>query len=224
MTNVEARIKARGKNFEILVDVDKALSYKKSGGRVQDVVAVNKIFSDVKKGLAPSEKELIDCFGSSDFTVICDKIIRQGEILLPLEYKKKERETRFKQVVDFVVRNAVDPATNRPHTPTRIIEALEKAGINIEDKPIEQQISRIIDKLRPILPLKIESKKLRIKIPPEHTGRAYGLLNEFKEKEEWNSDGSLTCVINLPIGMQMDFYDKLNAITHGASVVEEVKE
>ena len=31
MVNVIARIKASGKNFEILVDVDKALDFKKKG-------------------------------------------------------------------------------------------------------------------------------------------------------------------------------------------------
>jgi ribosome maturation protein Sdo1 len=33
----------------------------------------------------------------------------------------------------------------------------------------------------------------------------------------------LQAIINLPSGMQLDFYDKLNHITHGAVQSEEMK-
>ena len=70
----------------------------------------------------------------------------------------------------------------------------------------------------------IETKKIKIKIPVEHTGKVYGLINEYKEKEDWHSDGSLEVVLNIPVGMLMDFYDKLNSITHGSAITSEVKE
>ncbi len=224
MTNVTARIKASGKNFEILVDVDKALQYKKGlPVSIQNLLAIDKVFSDVKKGQVASESDLMQSFGSKDIAQVVDRIIKKGEILLPLEYKHKEREDKVKQVVDFLARNAVDPTTKRPHTTERIKKALEDAGVNIENKPISEQMSKIIDKLRPILPIKIETKKLSLKIPPAYTGSVYGLLKEYKEKEDWMNDGSLVCIINIPAGLQMEFYDKLNAITHGNTVVEEIK-
>jgi ribosome maturation protein Sdo1 len=34
-------------------------------------------------------------------------------------------------------------------------------------------------------------------------------------KEEWQSDGSLICLINLSAGQQNDFFDQVNAITKG---------
>ncbi len=224
MTNVTARIKANGKNFEILVDVDKALQLKKGiAVSMQNLLAIDKVYSDIKKGFIASDQDLVQAFGSKDLSLVAEKIIKKGEVLLPIEYRNKEREDKIKQVIDFIARNAIDPTTKRSHTTERIKKALEDAGVNVENKPISEQISKIIEKLRPILPLKIETKKLSLKIPAQYTGNVYGLLKDYKENEDWQNDGSLICVINLPAGLQMEFYDKLNAITHGNTIVEEVK-
>lgn len=224
MANVTARIKLNGKNFEVLVDVDKALQLKKGiSVSIQNLLAIDKIYTDIKKGFVASDNDILQAFGSKDLNVVMDKIIKKGEILLPQEYRNKEREDKIKQVIDFLARNAIDPITKRPHTTERIKKALEESGVNIDNKPISEQISKIIEKLRPLLPLKIETKKLSLKIPAAYTGSVYGLLKDYKEKEDWQDDGSLACIINLPAGLQMEFYDKLNAITHGNTVVEELK-
>jgi len=225
MVNVEVRMKAKGKNFEILADVDKAMQLRKGiPVSIENVLAVDQIFTDVKKGLKPTVAELKDCFGTEDTKTIADKIIKHGEILLPIEYRKKEQEAKIKQVIDFISKNAIDPTTGRPHTATRIEKALEQAGVNIENRPIEEQIAKILEKIRPIIPIRIETKRLKIVIPAVHTGKAYGLLQEYKESEDWLGNGDLVCIVNLPAGLQMEFYDKLNAITHGSALAEEIKE
>ena len=225
MVNVEARLKMKGKNFEVIVDVDKAVQMKKGlPVSIENVLGVDEIFYDHKKGLKASSADLQTAFGTSDIRQVAEKIVKQGEILLPAEYRKKEQETRVKQVIDFFVRNAVDPTTGRPHTETRIKAAIEQAGVNIENKPIEQQINAILSKLKEILPIKIETKKLRVTVPALHTGKVYGLLQEYKESENWLSNGDLSCMINIPAGLEMDFYDKLNGVTHGSAIVEEVKQ
>lgn len=225
MTNTEARIKIKNKNFEILVDLNKALELKKGKNVLpQEFLAINMIFSDVKKGLKVSEKDLIEAFGTSDIFAVAERIVKNGEILLPIEYKKKEQENKRKQVIEFLVKNAIDPLTKRPHTPTRIEEALEKTGVNIDNRPVEEQIPRVLEELKKVLPIKIENKKLKITIPSVYTGKVYGLLQNYKEKEEWLSNGDLVCIINLPVGLQMDFYDKLNSTTHGSAIAEELKE
>ena len=91
------------------------------------------------------------------------------------------------------------------------------------NRPVDQQINKIIELLKPILPIKIETKKIKITLPAIYTGKAYGLFNEYKEKEDWLNNGDLQVTINLPVGLQMEFYDKLNAITHGAALSQEVK-
>ena len=95
--------------------------------------------------------------------------------------------------------------------------------MNIQNVPIEKQIPEIVEKLRKIIPLKIETKKLRIKIPSVHTGKVYGLIQEYKESEDWLANGDLEVVLNIPVGIQMEFYDKLNGVTHGSATSEEMK-
>lgn len=225
MANTEARIKIKNKNFEILVDLDKAIDFKKGKNVLpQEYLAINIVFSDQKKGLKASEKDLAEAFGTSDIFAVAEKILKSGELVLPQEYKKKEQEGKRKQVVDFLAKNAIDPMTKRPHTPTRIEEALDKIGANIDNRPIEEQIPRIIEELKKVLPIKIENKKIIIRVPAMYTGKAYGLLQSYKEKEEWLNNGDLSCTINLPVGLQMEFYDKLNSITHGSAIAEEVKQ
>ena len=60
-------------------------------------------------------------------------------------------------------------------------------------------------------------------IPAIHTGKIYGLVNQYKEKENWLSNGDLEIIANIPSGMIMGFYDKLNSATHGSVLTEEVK-
>lgn len=224
MGNVEARIKIKGKQFEILVDLDSALKFRKTGqGSVQNILAVNNVFSDIKKGMHVSSADLKAAFGSDSIEAAAAHIIKDGEIQLPTEYRKAEREAKHKQVIDFLARNCIDPRTGMPHTPARIETALHESHVNVDDRPVQEQIPLIIKELQKLLPLRIETKRLSIKIPAEFTGHAYSIVKDLKEKEEWLNDGSLLCVVNLPAGMQSEFYDKINKATHGLAITQEIK-
>ena len=168
--------------------------------------------------------ELENVFGTTDIFVIVDKIVRKGEIEVTQEFRDEAIEMRKKQIIDFLTRNAVDARTGRPFTPDMITNALKQAGVKIENSGVEKQINGVLEKLKSIIPIKIETKKIKIKIPAQFIGRVYGLVQEYKEKEDWLSDGSLEVILNIPVGVQMDFYDKLNSITHGAALTSEVKE
>ncbi len=224
MTDVIARIKVKGKHYEIFVNVEKALQLKHGKPvSIDDSLSTDKVFYNSKEGLHVSDSDLMNAFGTSDIKKIAEKIIKQGEIQVPKEYKDKEREDKKKQIVDFLARCSTDPRTNLPHTADRISSAIDEAGISVDNKPIEQQITDIIEKIKKVLPIKIKTKKLKLRIPAEHTGRVYGLISDYKESENWLSNGDLECVINLPAGLQEDFYDKLNAITHGSAISQEIK-
>ncbi|MFA5019616.1 MAG: ribosome assembly factor SBDS [Candidatus Pacearchaeota archaeon] len=224
MSNI-ARIKAKGKHYEILVDVDKALTFKKTGkGDISGVLEFDEVFTDSKKGERAGEKELKEAFGTTDVNIIAQKIIKDGEIQISTEYREKQREGKFKQVVDFLVRNAIDPRSNRPYTPERIETALDESGVNISNKPIENQMSEVVEKLSLIMPIKVSVKKILVTIPAQYTGYAYGIIQPYKESEEWKSNGDLKAILNIPSGLQMEFYDKLNSATHGSVLSEEIKE
>ncbi|MFZ5955481.1 MAG: ribosome assembly factor SBDS [Nanoarchaeota archaeon] len=222
MVQTTARIKKNAKHFEILVDLDEALKFKKSGGNINSVVLTDFVFYNLKSGEQASAEDLKKAFATDDFDEVCEKIIKQGEIELPSEYLKKEQEQRYKQVVDFLSKNAVDK-NSRPYTPNRIMQALEEAHVNLKNKPIESQIPEIIEQLSKIIPIKVEIKKVRITIPAQYTGKAYGLVHEYLEKEDWMGNGDLDVVVKIPAGLILDFYDKLNSITHGSAISEELK-
>ena len=222
MVQTLARIKQIGKNFEIKVDLENALKFKK--GEISFIEAEgDRIFTDSKKGFVASNSDLKEAFGTTDTNDIIEKIIKNGEILLTKEYRDKEKEKKFKQIVDFLANNTIDPQTGNPHSTERIKSALEQAHINIKDTAIENQIKDIVEKISKILPIKIETKKIKITIPAMYTGKVYGIINQYKEQENWLDDGSLEIVVNIPAGMIMSFYDKLNSVTRGSALTEEIK-
>ncbi len=220
-TQTQARIKKEGKNFEILVDLDEALKLRKGEGDISRVVLTDAIFYNLKSGEKASEEDLKKEFGTSDFMQIAEKIIKNGEVVLPAEYLNKEQGEKFKQIVDFLSKNATSP-DGKPYAPDRIEKALKESGINIKNKPIESQINEILEQLEKVIPIKLEMKRLKITIPAQYTGQAYGVINQFKESEDWQNNGNLIAILNVPAGLIMDFYDKLNGVTHGAGVVEEI--
>ncbi|MEK0336936.1 MAG: hypothetical protein QQN41_05820, partial [Nitrosopumilus sp.] len=152
------------------------------------------------------------------------KIIKNGEILLTQEHRAAEQEKKFKQVVDFLANNAINPQTGNPHSPERIKNALEQAHVNIKNVPIENQINDILSEIVKIIPIKLETKKVKITVPAVHTGKVYGIINQYKEDEKWLDDGNLEVIVTVPAGMIIDFYDKLNSVTHGSALTEEIKE
>ena len=223
MTQTLARIKQAGKNFEIMVDLDKALMFKKSGGSVVDFLESNNIFSDSKKGNVASNSDLKEAFGTDSTEEVSEKIVKNGEVLLTQDHREGEQDKKSKQVIDFIISNASDPQTGNPFTPERIKSALSEAHVNIKNVPVEDQIKDIISELSKIIPIKIETKKIKVTIPAIHTGKVYGLINQYKEKESWLDNGDLKTVLNIPSGIIIDFYDKLNSVTHGSALTEEIK-
>jgi len=225
MVDTVAKYRSGSKHFEVVVDLDLAMKIKK--GESEDIgnaLLMNDIFYNSKEGSKASQEDLQEAFQTTDVNEVALKIVKKGNIEVAQEYRDAEQEARKKQVIDWYVRNAVDSKSGRPFTPEIISSALDQAGVNISNKPVDQQISVISEALNKILPIKIETKKLNITVPAMYTGKIYGLLNEYKEKEEWLDNGDLKVLISIPVGLQSEFYDKLNSVTHGAALSEEVKE
>lgn len=222
MTNTVARITKGGKHFEILVDLEEAMKFRKGGGSLGVAVLTNAIFHNLKSGEHASESELNEMFGSDDVDTVAEKIIKEGEVVRTTDSMKAEHEQRYKQVVDFLSRNAVS-AEGRPYTPDRIMKALEETNINVKNKPIESQVGEIIDQLARVLPIKIEMKKVRLTIPAIHTGKAYGFVKEFMVEEKWENNGDLQVVVEMPTALIFDFYDKINGATQGSVLSEDLK-
>jgi ribosome maturation protein SDO1 len=222
MAQTTARTTKQGKHFEILVDLDEALKVRKNAGNIHSAVLTNDVFYNLKAGDVASSEDLMKAFGTDNVIEVADKIIKNGEVVLPADFLKKEQEQKYRQAVDFLVKNAVSPE-GRPYTPERIMKSLEEAKVNVKNRPVDEQIEEIIQQLKKVLPIKIEMKKIKVSIPAQFTGKAYGVISQYKEKEDWMPNGDLHVVLKMPTATMFDFYDKLNAVTHGSALSEELK-
>lgn len=223
MTQTTAKLSRQGKHFEIVVDMDKALAFKKGKGG-NDFLELEKIFKNAKEGSIVSKEDLEKTFATSEIQKIAETIIKAGEILVSQEHRDAEQEKRMNQLLDFLAKNAVDARTGMPITSERLKTAISQAKISIKNASIESQISEILSELSKILPIKVQTKRIKMVIPAVYTGQVYGIVSSYKESEDWKNDGSLEVTIKIPAGLIMDFYDKLNSITHGSVITQEIKE
>ena len=223
MADVTARTKVKGKNYEILVDLDEALKIKAGAGDIMSALKSQGIYRDLKNPEIIPRKELEEAFGTFEVYAIAKQIILKGEVQKNQEFRDAEREKRIKQVVTLIVRNAVDQH-NHPYTEDRIKRAIEEAHVPIDNRSAEQQLPHIVLKLTAVIPIRLSVKRYKLTIPASYTGHTYGLLQEYKESEEWLANGSLQVVMSIPAGMVLDFFDKLNSVTHGALQSEELPE
>ncbi len=219
-----ARIKRFGQTFELSVDPDKAQQYRK--GEITDlreVLLVEDIYTDARKGLRATDETLAKAFQTTEFSKIADAILRKGELQLSSDQRAEERERRRKQLVNMIHVQAVDSTNNLPHPAARIEAALVEANIRLEDhKTVEEQFDGIISKLRPIIPLKIEQKEVTITIPAEYTGKSYQTVKSNSKilKEDWLSNGNWQVRVAVPAGLYPDLIEKINSVTRGEARIE----
>ena len=216
---VVARLESHGKKFEILVDPDFAVRVRKGEDiGLKDLVVYENVYEDAKKGLRHKDEDVKKVFGTMDFKTIAFTIIKKGEVQLTTEQRRKMKEAKTLEIAALISRRAVDPKTKTPHPPQRVINAMEQAKVNVNEyEAAASQVERVMDALRPVLPLSVEQIEIQVRIPANHVGKAYGRVHEFGhlKKEEWKADGSWVGVIEIPAGMQGDFYSLLNSMTHG---------
>lgn len=231
MVNLEdaiiARMKSHGQNFEILVDCDKAISFKEGKAiEIRDVLAVERIFKDAKKGDVAAEASLRQVFNTDDVLEVASQIIKKGEIQLTAEYRNNLREQKHRSIVEAIHKRGIDPRSGLPHPVARIENAFEEARIHIDEfAPAEQQIEAIVQKLRPILPIRFETRQLELTIPAHYAGKCYSIIRQHSKplKEQWQNNGDLLTLVEIEAGAQEEFFSKLNNITRGDITTRVVK-
>ncbi len=218
---VIARLDREGERFEILVDPDLALSFRDDNEKspdVSEILAVEDIFLDAHKGDRASSEQLMKVFKSNDVKEIVTFIILKGEIQLTTEQRKKMQEEKRRKIVSLLARNCINPINKTPHPPTRIELAMEEARISVDPfKSPEAQINDIIKLLRPILPIRMEMAQIAVKAKASDYGNLVSEVRSYGKvlKEEWTKGGEWICLVEIPAGLQLEFYDMVNGRTHG---------
>ncbi|MCX8197899.1 MAG: ribosome assembly factor SBDS [Candidatus Micrarchaeota archaeon] len=224
--SVIAHIDINGERYEIVVDPDLAYQYRTGQKKeLNNVLTVEEVFKSFRNGERHTSSSLQKAFGTTDVFSIADRILKKGELSLTTEQKRKLLADKKKQIVAILMRECIDPRTGAPHTQMRLEQAIEESGVHIDGmKDAHEQLEEVIKALRPIIPLKFERVKIAAKIPPSFAQKIYGMLKGYGiQKEEWASDGSLIVVIEMPAGVQGEFYDRLNKATGGSAETRIIK-
>jgi len=208
-----------GEKFEILVDPDKGLAYKR--GELEDisnVLIIDTVFTDSNKGEKASATKLEEAFDTSDPIEVAKIMFEKGVFQLTAAQRKEMLDQKLRQIIHIISRTYVDPKTKLPHPAVRIENALQDIRIQIDPfKDAEEQVKDVVDALRSVLPMSSENVQIAIKVPAEYTGKSYGLAKDYGEikREEWQSDGSWVAVIELPAAMQVEMLEALGKATQG---------
>jgi ribosome maturation protein SDO1 len=222
-----ARISIRGKNFEILVNPDPALSYRQGKSvPLSEVLVSDIVYSDANKGFKVSDEDLQAAFGTRDIQRIADVILRRGILQLTAEQRRRMTEEKKRQIITFISRQCVDPRTKLPHPPLRIQQALEQVHFSVDPfRDVEEQANEAIALLRSVLPISTEKITVSVRIPAQYVGKTYGTVKSFGsiKRENWHSDGSWSAVVEMPAGLYGPFLEKLGEMTRGNAEAEVLK-
>jgi len=216
-----------GEKFEILVKPDPAFDYKL--GKITEISKIlisDEIYTDSGKGTRASNELLIKVFKTEDTTKIAEIMMQKGELNLTIEQRKKMTTDKRKQIVTFIAKTYVDPKTHLPHPPLRIEQAMIDGRVSVDPfKNSDEQIKDIVEKLRPIIPLKTENITLEISVPAQFVAQSYTVLKSTGslKKEDWQPNGSLKAILEIPAAARPNVIDRLSAITKGTANVEVQK-
>jgi ribosome maturation protein SDO1 len=219
-----ARLILDGDKFELLVKPDPALEYK-MGKRtdISGALVSDEIYSDANKGSRASSEKMMKHFKTTDSVEVAKQILARGELNLTTDQRRKMVEEKKRQIVQFINRSFVDPKTHLPHPIMRIETAMEEVRVPIDPfKKAEDQTKIIVEALRKILPLKSETVKLTVTVPPQFAAQSYSVLKSTGDlkSEEWLADGSLKAVLDMNASIRGQFLDRLGAITKGSAQVK----
>jgi len=221
------RLSVSGEKFEIFVDPDHALRYKKGETHeYEKAIAFDEIYIDANKGIRIPDEKLKKYLKTDNIQEALKIILDKGELLLNTQQRKQKIEEKRKQIITIISGNYVDPKTKIPHPPQRIEQALLEARVSIDPiKDTEGQVKGIIEELRKVIPMKSEVSKLKIIIPAQYAPQSIGILKKFgtTESEEWQNDGSLSTIIVLSPGSKITLIEKLNSLTKGNIIADSIE-
>ena len=213
-----------GDKFELLVKPDPAFDYKL--GKITEISKVlvsDEIYTDSNKGTRATNEKLEHVFKTNDLTKIAEIIMKKGELNLTTEQRKKMMSEKRKQLVTFIVKTYVDPRSHLPHPPLRIEQAMDDSRVSIDPfKNANEQIKDVVEKLRSIIPLKSENIVLEILVPAQFVAQSYTVLKSTGtlKKEDWQPNGSLKAILEIPAAARPNVIDRLGSITKGTATVE----
>jgi len=215
----------KGQSFEIYVDADLALAVKEGEKEFEhtynNLLAVEEVYKDAKKGERIGPKALTDEFGTTDVKEITKIILQKGRLDLTTEQKRRLMEARRKELISYITKNAINPITKAPLTPTSVETAIDKARIEIDlNKRIERQVDAIIEKLKPHIPMSFQVSTYKVFVPVAFAGKVSGAIGKYEVLErKWDAEYFI-CLVKVPAGIKDNFLSTISGLTQGKARIE----
>ncbi len=188
--------KKEGQEFQVLVDYEKLLQFKKEENiDIYDVLADTSIYVDIKKGLLQSQNLTNEIFAKKTENEILKEILLKGECQIPTSFLNKKRDEIKQKVISYIVESCINPQTNHKFTPSMVESEVNKLKFNFDaNKDYIYQAEQVIKKLQSNFPIKVDIKSILLSIPAKFTGKFYG--REFRKlgkitKEYFDNHGAL---------------------------------
>ena len=233
MVNVDEAIIAKyeycGEHFEILVDPDLAAEFRNPDGQdvaIEDLLAVEEIFKDSKKGDKASEEAMLKIFETTDPIGVSKVILEKGHVQLTAEQKRQMQEDKRRLVINKISREAINPQSGLPHPAQRIENAVNEAKVKFDPfVSVDQQVQTALKAIKPLIPIRFEKVKVAVRLPGSSAGGAYSAIHHFGGilNEEWQQDGSWIGIVEMPGGLQDDFAAKMAEISSGEAETKTIK-
>lgn len=209
-----------GAHFEIFVEPVLALEIRKGAKEVLNnlgkLLAVEEVYKCARSGTRVSEKALNEHFGTTDLTRIVTVILEKGHLDLTTDQKRRLAEEKRRELINYIVKNSINPVTKAPHTPQRVESALDATKIAIDiQKPISVQANKIIEKMSAILPMDFKICVCRTKVPIAFVGKVNGVINRYEITDrKWEPD-YFCFVAKVPAGEKGQFLNMISGLTKG---------
>ncbi len=226
------RLKKYGDRFEVLADIKKLMSVRKKLKQgdlskqdvindLDEIIASFNIFKDSKKGLKASGLERFELENNDE---IIFEILKNGEMQIPAEYKRKLIENKKKRIIDKIVENSINPRSDTPHPRNRIEGAMNEVNFKVnEHKSVDKQVDELLNKIKTVIPINYGKTKLKLVIPALYASKHYSkIVNMGRvKKETWADDGSLLIVMEVPKGKKQEVISKASSICSGDITIKD---
>jgi len=208
-----SRLTLHGEKFEIIVAPDPALNFKLTGkGDVRKILLVDEVYSDSKKGLRVPSEKLRKFFGTTDVYVIAEKILKEGDLQLTGEQRRRMIESKRQQIVAMLSKLLLEPSSGNPIPSLRIEQSLSQTGVSIDPfKPPEEQVKNVVKALRKVLQFKVNEVVLTLTCAQTLSNDVYGFANSIGEVDQTRvqKDKSVKITVRVPSVTMSYFLENL---------------
>jgi ribosome maturation protein SDO1 len=184
LTNVAVvRMNRHGLRFEVACYKNKILNYRQGiETDLSEVLQIDRVFTNVSKGLLAPSKDLLKAFDTDDQEQVCRIILGKGQVQVSDMERNATLENTAREVANMVATKCVHPVSNRPYTTNQIRDAMKKSEFSVQPtRSVKQQFLDCVKAIQEkgVLPIRRAKMELAIIMPdPSIGGQLVSILKD----------------------------------------------